>query len=67
MKKLLRYLRSKRGRLTRLAEKLQLDPSTVLTWKRVPPQHCLIVEEFTGISRHVLRPDIFGEDEGEVA
>lgn len=29
-------------------------------WRRVPPEYCLQVEDVTGISRHVLRPDIYG-------
>ena len=61
MKKLLKHLRKERGRLTRLAEKLNVSPSTILTWDQVPPHHCLAVEEHTGISRHHLRPDIFGK------
>jgi len=65
MKKLLRYLRAKRGRLTRLAEKLEVSPSTILTWKKIPAQRCIAIEEFTGISRNSLRPDIFGEENGK--
>lgn len=64
MKKLLRYLRAKRGRLTRLAEKLEVSPSTILTWKQIPPQRCIAIEEFTGIPKSVLRPDIYVDQGG---
>ena len=29
--------------------------------KHVPAEHCAAIEEATGVSRHDLRPDIFGE------
>ncbi|MBV5310755.1 YdaS family helix-turn-helix protein [Chromatium okenii] len=34
-------------------------------WKegRVPAHYCLAVEKVTGISRHLLRPDVFGADQ----
>lgn len=39
------------------------NPSVVMNWKargQVPADKVLFVEELTGISRHKLRPDIFG-------
>lgn len=39
------------------------NPSVVMNWRargRVPADKALDVEALTGISRHVLRPDIFG-------
>lgn len=39
------------------------NPSVVMNWKargRVPADKVLDVEALTGISRHLLRPDIFG-------
>ena len=62
MKKLLKFLRSERGRLRDMAAQLKVSPSTILTWEQVPPHHCLGVESFTGISRHELRPDIYGKE-----
>lgn len=49
---------------------------TVSKWlnksKRLPPEHVIPVETATGVSRHLLRPDIYplplpreGEDPGE--
>lgn len=42
------------------------NPSVVMNWRargQVPADKVLVVETLTGISRHVLRPDIFGEPE----
>lgn len=35
--------------------------------RAIPPQRVLAIEEVTGISRHILRPDIFGPANSEVA
>lgn len=61
MEKLLEHLRKERGRLSELAGHLKVSPSTVLTWKQVPPAYCLRIESITGVSRYDLRPDIYGE------
>lgn len=49
---------------TKAATKLGIsNPSVVMNWrkrKRVPADRVLLIEELTGISRHELRPDIFG-------
>lgn len=37
-----------------------LTPQAVSQWKRVPADRAIAVEALTGISRHDLRPDIFG-------
>ena len=50
------------GSLTVLAEKLGLTLQAVCQWGEVPPERCLDVERLTGVSRHVLRPDIYGPD-----
>lgn len=39
------------------------NPSVVLNWrarKRVPADRVIEIEKLTGVSRHALRPDIFG-------
>ena len=39
--------------------------SSVREWLKagqLPPEHCLIVEAATGISRHALRPDIYPDE-----
>lgn len=61
MEHLLKHIRSERGRLRDLAKALEVSPSTILTWKQVPPIYCLRIEAITGVSRNDLRPDIYGE------
>ena len=50
----------KAGGVTRLAQALNITQPSVTLWKRVPARHVLIIEALTGVSRHELRPDIFG-------
>lgn len=38
----------------------KITSQAVSQWKVVPPEKALKVEAITGISRHDLRPDIFG-------
>jgi len=46
--------------VTWLADELGLSVPAVSKWRRVPANHVLRVEELTGVSRHDMRPDIFG-------
>lgn len=48
------------GSASALARHLGLTPSAVLQWDVVPIKRVLEVEAFTGVSRHSLRPDIYG-------
>jgi DNA-binding transcriptional regulator YdaS (Cro superfamily) len=48
------------GSASELARKLKITPSAVLQWDKVPPRRVMEVEKITGVSRHLLRPDIFG-------
>jgi len=43
-----------------LAAKIGVSPQALSQWKRVPVNRVLDVERITRISRHELRPDIFG-------
>lgn len=58
------------GGSRRLSEKLlgrngrRLTRQAVEDWRVVPAHHVLRVEELTGVSRHVLRPDIYGPHPG---
>lgn len=48
------------------ARTLGTKPSVVMNWrtrKQVPAERVLDIETATGISRHTLRPDIFGTGE----
>lgn len=61
---------AQRGQATRIAKALGITHSAVLQWaeRQVPAERALDVERLTGISRHVLRPDVFGPPpEGEPA
>ena len=42
-------------------EMTKISPQAISQWDKVPAKRVLEVEKITGISRHVLRPDIFGE------
>ncbi len=51
------------GSQQRLAEFLGIRSASISEWKvrgRVPAERVLAVEECTGVSRHELRPDVFG-------
>lgn len=56
---------AKLGGPTKAATALGIsNPSVVLNWKSrnsIPAHHVIAVERLTGISRHELRPDVFGE------
>ncbi|WP_312681004.1 transcriptional regulator [Stenotrophomonas chelatiphaga] len=47
-----------------IARLLGVTPQAVNQWvsgnRPVPPRHVLSIEAATGVSRHVLRPDVFG-------
>ena len=46
-----------------LASRMSLTPQAVNQWVRtgrVPAERCVAVEKITGVSRHILRPDVFG-------
>lgn len=60
MELLREYLKAERGRVNELAKAIKRFPSAISQWKEVPPKHVLTVERVTGISRHVLRPDLYG-------
>ena len=60
METLRAYLKAVRGRASRLAESLGMHPSALSQWTQVPAERALEVERHTGISRHALRPDIYG-------
>jgi DNA-binding transcriptional regulator YdaS (Cro superfamily) len=54
----------KAGGVVKLAEKAQVDQTTVSQWRRrgrVSHGKALTVSRITGISVHRLRPDVFGE------
>ena len=57
----LELAKTKLGGNAGIASKLgNLTSQAVSQWTRVPPARVLDIEAATGISRHELRPDIFG-------
>ncbi|MBX4889807.1 helix-turn-helix domain-containing protein [Rhizobium bangladeshense] len=59
MEKLIAYLKAERGRLTKLADRIGVNPSAISQWKSVPVGHLAEVEDFTGIPREELLPGAF--------
>ncbi len=51
------------GGASALARILKITPQAVLQWSQVPPNRAIEVETITGVSRHALRPDVFGKAE----
>jgi DNA-binding transcriptional regulator YdaS (Cro superfamily) len=52
-------IREHRGLLSKIARELGVNRSTVSQWPQVPPKRVVAVETITGISRHLLRPDLY--------
>lgn len=66
MDELEKWLKAERGRLTQLANALNIRPQTIKGWQarhlyQVPAERCQAIEAETGISRYKLRPDVYGE------
>lgn len=59
----LRHAITAAGGIGTLARALGLSQPTVSLWKRVPPHHVIKVEALTGISRRILRPDLYDAPE----
>ncbi|MEI4482200.1 MULTISPECIES: transcriptional regulator [unclassified Phyllobacterium] len=51
----------KTGGVVSLARELGIKHTAMYSWKRVPAERVLDIERVSGISRHELRPDLFGE------
>jgi DNA-binding transcriptional regulator YdaS (Cro superfamily) len=49
------------GGLVKLAKELGITHVALYSWRRVPAHHVLKIEKLSGISRHDLRPDVYGE------
>jgi DNA-binding transcriptional regulator YdaS (Cro superfamily) len=54
-----RYFKEEEGRAYRLAKHLHITPQSVYKWKKVPAERVIQVEQFTGIPRTTLRPDVY--------
>jgi DNA-binding transcriptional regulator YdaS (Cro superfamily) len=49
-----------RGLKAEISRALGITTAAVTLWKRIPAEHCPIVEKITGIPRIQLRPDVYG-------
>lgn len=49
------------GGVKPLADMLGLTRQAIYQWRRVPRGWAIEIEEKLGISRHALRPDIWGD------
>jgi DNA-binding transcriptional regulator YdaS (Cro superfamily) len=63
------YRETQGVRLDDLAARLGVNKSTLWRWEegQVPAERVLEVERVTGVSRHALRPDVFGPQPSEAA
>src|SRR5229473_481973 len=52
------------GGVGRLARSIGISQPSVSNWSRIPAERVLRVEEATGVSRAILRPDLYGERPG---
>src|SRR5712691_7991081 len=52
------------GGVGALARKIGISQPSVSNWARVPAERVIPVEDATGVSRAVLRPDLYGEHPG---
>lgn len=43
-----------------LSRQIGISPQAIGQWDKIPPARVLEIERITGISRHELRPDIYG-------
>src|SRR5712664_1502784 len=52
------------GGITELARRIGISQPSVSNWSRVPAERVLSVEAATGVSRGILRPDLYAEHPG---
>lgn len=52
------------GGVGALARKIGISQPSVSNWARIPAERVLSVEEATGVSRGILRPDLYAEHHG---
>lgn len=48
------------GGMAALARKLGIKRQAIYQWSRVPAERVLEIERLTGLSRYILRSDIYG-------
>ncbi|WP_441242556.1 transcriptional regulator [Tardiphaga sp. 768_D3_N2_1] len=50
------------GGVNALATAVRVSHQAISQWREVPPKRVLAVEKAWGISRHLIRPDIYGPE-----
>jgi len=50
------------GGVTELARRIGVTQPSVSNWRRVPAERVLAVEEVTGVTRDLLRPDLYADN-----
>lgn len=53
------------GGVSELARRLGISQPSVSHWQRVPAERVLMVEQASGVSRTILRPDLYPDDGAE--
>ena len=48
------------GSQRKLASRLGISHQSITQWRQIPSTRAIEIEKITGISRHRLRPDVFG-------
>lgn len=54
------------GGVSELARRVGISQPSVSNWNRVPAERVLAVEAATGVSRSILRPDLYGQPSNEI-
>lgn len=54
-------IRSKRGLAAKIARELNMSPGAIAMWQDVPAERVVVIEKITGISRALLRPDLYAD------
>lgn len=52
----------KAGGPLRVSQVIQRHHSTVCGWDKIPPCHARVISELSGVSVHIIRPDVFGPE-----
>lgn len=60
VKRTVRLAVARLGSQTELGRRLGISRQAIDQWDTIPARHCLTLEEITGVSRHEMRPDIYG-------
>jgi len=47
------------GSVKAIADACGVTSQNVSQWRKIPPRHCLMISEITGIPLHVLREDVY--------